>query len=265
MAELEPGSLGAPGLAVDFRRRLVAGIIVLAALAHPWLKSVSTSTLGRNAELATSPVFAVFLIAAAYVVGALVETAGEVLLARVAGNYLWAFVVPFNWFNDLRLPFRYMLRLVVALPSGAFLAYFYIGRALLGKSDFRWLDPPAIFSSKAQAYFLSLPECIKAGLQAPFGDRQELSWKSLQNSAGPVGAAWLLVLENRNRDALTIVSALIISVSALTFSDSTFRGIITIMVSILVLFYLYLIALRKSIVDAVEWVAVHGEHDAPEM
>jgi hypothetical protein len=267
MSDLETKGLDTSGLAVDFRRRLIAGVIVLAALAYPRLKFVNISALGDNVNLLVSPVFAVFLIAAAYIAGALVENAGEVFLARLAGNYLWAFLVPFTWFRHLRLPLRYLLPTIILLPSGIVLAYFYIARALLGRSDFRWLDSPMAFSPKAQDYFQSLPECVKVGLQAPFSDRQELSWKFLQSNAGSFGTNWLLSLENRNRDVLTIISALVISASILAYlsGSGSLQALWAISAGILVLFYLYLITLKKSIVDAVEWVSAHIHRSGTEV
>jgi hypothetical protein len=127
------------GLADDFRRRVMAGAMLLGSLVYAYLKGSQTSGLAVNASLLGSATFAIVSVAAVYITGALVEIVGEVLLVRIAGNYLWAFFVPFTWFADRRGVVRYVLRSLF-WPAALILAFYYVARSLLGRSDFRWLS-----------------------------------------------------------------------------------------------------------------------------
>jgi|WetSurMetagenome_2_1015567.scaffolds.fasta_scaffold02806_2 hypothetical protein len=198
-------------LSEGFRRRLTAGIILLGSFTYPWLTNSNISVLAGQDSLLTSPVFAIVFISLAYISGGLVEMAGEVLLARLVGNYLWAFMVPFTWVKDFSPRFRYLLCSIFCVPGGIILAYYYVGRALLGWSDFRWPNALKALSAGARDYFESLPECVKAGLLDPFGNHQELAWLFLQDRAEPIGARWLRSLENRNREVFAVLSALMLA------------------------------------------------------
>src|SRR5262249_15237860 len=149
--------------------------------------------------------------------------------------------------SRLHFMLRWLLRLIVFLPAGAVLAYYYyLPRALLGFSDVRWLDPPTILSPRAHQYFESLPESVRKGLQQPFGIHQELAWKFLQG-ATTTGTQWLRSLENRNRDVLTVLTALILGGSLVAYrSSATLLTLQTLQFGWAVLFYAYFLTVRTS-------------------
>ena len=266
MTELGDKLGGSFGFANDFRRRILAGLVVLVALVAPGLQdaAVEGTMSAQFISLLTSPVIAVLGLATVYMLGVLVEILGDVILARLAGNYVWAFLVPWTWFSTVGEPLRFLLRAVVWVPGGIVLAYFFVARAFIGKSDFRWLNSRATFSPEAGDYLSSLPTSVKAGLQEPFGDRQEFAWKFLQNAAGRAGADWIATLENRNRDVLTIVTALMLAVIAgvgMAFTGHRLSGLsgrlaFALQLTLLVLSWTYFVALKKSMIAAIEWAAI---------
>jgi hypothetical protein len=260
MANL-PDTIGLTGAAVaaDFRRRFTAGLIVIAAFSYPWNDDAGVSVSAETVNVLTSPVFAGILFAATYIVDALVEITGETFLARIAGNYLWAFMVSLTWFSHVKLPFRYVLRSIFFLPGGVALSYFYLVRAFFGVSDFRLLQSPRIFTARAQRYFCTLPEFVRAGLQAPFGDNYEVAWRLLENDAGPTGVAWLRSLQERTRDVLAIVTALFFSNVIVGYvyrvGGNATEAVVS-QIAMLILAYVYFLELKRSTIAAVEWVAI---------
>lgn len=260
MADL-PDTLGLTGAAVatDLRRRLTAGLIVIAALAYPWILDAGASVSAENVNLLTSPVFAGILFAVTYIIGALVEITGETFLARIAGNYLWAFMVSLTWFSHVKRPLRYVLRSILFLPGGAALAYFYLARAFLGASDFRWLQSQRMFTARAQCYLRTLPEFVRAGLQAPFGGNYEMAWRFLERDAGHTGVAWLRSRRERTRDVLAIITALFFGNAIVGI---VYRGgrldaeAVVSQIAMLLLAYVYFLELRESTIAAVEWVSI---------
>lgn len=243
----------------NFRRRVMGGVVVLGALAFPWHQDILK--LATNSALLGSTTFALLATATVYLAGALVELVAEVFVARLAGNYLWAFVVPFAWFPGRRRSVRYLLRAVCFLPAGVFLAYYYVARGIFGQSDFRWLDRSAVLSVSAEQYFHSLPESVIMGLQHPFGDHRELAWRFLESRAG-AGSEWLRSLENRNRDVLTLLTAFLFAIvifqPTAVYAEQPAALLFVYVVGPVVIFA-YFLALKKSTIVAVEWLATLSE------
>jgi hypothetical protein len=188
-------------------------------------EAAADTPLSRLVQLAT-PSLAIFLTTVIYLTGAMVELLGEVILIRLIGNFLWGFSVPLVWATrkPLSKPCLLLKRGLLYLPAlyaAVWFGYYFLGRAICGLSDFRWLERSRPFSKDGLAFFESLPAPVNDGLQAPFGYRLELAWRYLQARAKPPGDQWLKSLENRNRDLIAIITAVMISACTVFWGTSS--------------------------------------------
>lgn len=263
-----------------FRRRLAAGGLIvlpttvgLAIQRHAELKVLGLS----GAEVVTSPSVLVTLVLMIYVCGTVSEVFGEIFVARIAGNVAWAASYPFR-----RVPLEQRLanKLLSYVKIGLlfnfvvpWLIYLEFIKGVFGVSSYSWKDLPSRLSEPASATFHLMPTIVRTAVAAPFGLHGEIAWRYLSASGDADQRSWIRSLESRNKEVLVTLTALIVSLSFLASlfwprnspetADSVgqYLGIYAVFqvaaFFLLALFAAYFLTVQKSIISAIEVVALH--------
>ncbi len=196
-----------------FRRRFTAGgLIVLPIIIFAITRyeiSISTYHLDVK-DILTSPTLAFGLLILIYAIGNLAEMLGEIFIIRVAGNVIWAFLVPFGRFSKGPGLARNIARAVLWYIVFGPLFYYYSFKGLIGISEYKWEHLSEYLSPDAQNFFANLPYIVKRSLQEPFGNYGEIAWQYFQAYSSQTHRKWLIKIESRNKEILAIITAVII-------------------------------------------------------
>lgn len=190
------------------RRRLMSGFMVAVAMV-PLLWSGSIDELLKSLGAKDTTV-AIGILLSVYAIGLLIEIAADSMLVRAFGGGLWAAEFPLRSVNAETAFARWILRALVFYVVVPFYAYYGILRGLLGTSLYRYDTSQQIITPQAEALHKALPEFVRRGLQNPFGDEFEAAWEKMLEGLGDVSRKQMSKQLVRNREMLSIVSALLL-------------------------------------------------------
>lgn len=250
-----------------FRRRMTAGaIVVLGAAFSQSLKIQALSISFKDAsELINSTFVGIILLLLVYAIGGLVEVLAELFVSRLTGNTAWAIIAPKNMYKKYPSFIRKIFQAFTYYPGIIFLLYAAWGRAIIGKSSYRWHDLEKTLQPNTRAHYKLYPDIIKKGLEDPFGVYGELAWRYFSNHGTHEEMSFARKLENRNKDILVIVTSLMIVMTI--FIPSFQRLLITpgaeqevlfifmqfMMVVPVVFLSSYFLLLKQSILSVIEY------------
>lgn len=256
------------------RRRFTSGGMIVFAVLFLIYESPTSSLETLTAkDLIASPVIALGLLVLIYAIGNIVEMIGELFIVRAVGETVWAGNRANEWWGRRSIPVRLLVFIPLVYFAG-FYFYYHILRGLVGVSRYRW-EVDKFLSAKATRYFHNLPETIQNGLAHPLGDHFDSAWKYLQVHSTEEGKQWLVKLDSRNKDILTITSSLIVVLLLLFFGTADvlpedsqtvgtgfflLSGVLVLLTLLpLPLFRGYFLMLRKSIVGALEIASINTD------
>lgn len=253
-----------PHLDGSFRRRFAAGglLILPAVVFSSRMAGVSPEDFGLDwKDILSSHVAALGLLVLIYAAGHVVELIGEVFIARTAGNLVWSILAPLQFFQDKPKWLRYSLRAIAWYPGLAFLGYYQFFKGLIGISSYKWIGLPDALSVEARHVFESFPSIVQRSLQEPFGNYSDIAWQYLRVNTPKAQKNWINKSESRNKDILTIMTALFILFSAfasLSTEATTPKRATTLAIGVALLYFLslgYFLVLRKSILGILEIIS----------
>lgn len=169
-------------------------------------------------DLLTSPVVALALLVFIYAVGNAVDMVGEVFIVSWTGRIILAAEKVNKEFRERLARMLWLYRFLLFPLLGALIYAWPIAVAVKASRTrvYRW-DVTKALRGRAEDYFQSLPDIVKEGLAEPVGEYFEIAWKFLQLDSSEEQKAWLIRLDSRNKDILSITSSLTI-LSLLSFA-----------------------------------------------
>ena len=201
------------------RRRMSSGTIVLLGAAfslvvggHPIATELYNITLAIFSQ--GGSVGAVVFLLLVYAVGGLVEVVADTFVNRIAGNAAWAF-----FSNDKKQNWiRRSLSVCFAVPLRA---GYYMIRALIGQSMFRWESPDCDLTPIAKGYFGSFPIVVREGIKRPFDRHMEVASRFFSDLGVTDKARdFAHRLESRHRDVSVIMTAFYVALASLVSATS---------------------------------------------
>lgn len=204
-----------------FRRRMTAGAVILLGSAMALYLNIQSVPLSFEdaKQILSSPIVGIILLLLVYAIGGLVEVIAELFITRLTGNTARAFILPIQMYKNFPVFFRRIFQVFTYYPGMIFLLYAEWGKALIGKSSYRWHDLEKSLQPKTRKHFKLYPDIVKKGLEDPFGKYGELSWRYFCNNGTDEEKSLARKLENRNKDTLVIVTSLMIATAIMILSS----------------------------------------------
>lgn len=244
-----------------FRRRMTAGAVILLGSAMALRGNIQSAPLSFEdaKQILSSPIVGIILLLLVYAIGGLVEVIAELFITRLTGNTAWAFIAPTQMYKKFPVFVRRIFQAFTYYPGMIFLLYAEWGKALIGKSSYRWHDLEKSLQPKTRNHFKSYPDIVKKGLEDPFGKYGELAWRYFSNHGTDEEKSLARKLENRNKDTLVIVTSLMIATAIIILSSVIMSGkallIFIQFMMVVPVFFLgsYFLLLRQSILTVIEY------------
>jgi hypothetical protein len=191
------------------RRRLTAGTITLmtvGVVSNIW-PHVKEAIAARDTSLSLFLAVGALLI---YATGVLVELIGEIFLARAVANAVWSYMEAANATRRFRPLLRPLAWVHIAVwGSSRALVYFLQG--LFGRSRWRMRFRRELSAGGRRAYD-KLPYAVRLALKHSLGAKAEFGRMALiELMATPRKRRWGMMMTERPKDVLALVSAIVIS------------------------------------------------------
>ena len=169
----------------------------------------------------SSPMVAIVFFLVVYAAGGLVEVFADLFIRRLTGNTAWAINAPKYMFQKTNKFFRPILKALAYYPGIGFILYAEWAKAFIGKSSYKWIDLDKQLRPRAREHLKSLPDIVREGIKDPFGGYGDLPWRYFSSHGVDHDVRALArKLENRNKDVLVVVTALLIAANVVFLTQA---------------------------------------------